>query len=470
MTFDDARAARLYAEADALARRYEVDPGGVGSRRMAGTRHVNWKVGPADDPCLVRVPMANQPPLLKPPEHREVDVLRMFSGSGVTAELLHDRGDRHIQEYVTGQSVTIRGPGWLEWIRRAPAEIPHVLATFARHGPERAAPAAGGWVARQEAAHASWLAAWQSRESLYTALGVPRKEFFALFGRALTGDRPQVGVHGDTKLANCVMAPSGIKLVDVELFGYGDGSMDLAKHLLGTRYDDALSKTITENTYPAFRSEVSREAAEGLREDVPFLVRYFGAEQVMGTLHQRVSGLERLAAGPQGRAAAENALDAVSKDIRQWTNYILDQFGRPQWEQQAMVSALGQWVLHDHPAAQREHSAAPHPTRGPAQAPGARASPANPQPRSREVNPSTIPNAASGVRPWPTAVSTARKAEFAASDRSRAAEAGLSPVRANPGSPAPARADGPRAAGGISPFMSGQAKGHGHGLAKKLKK
>lgn len=348
----DDEANRLYHTACQLEELSLKRPA-IRGRRRAGTRHALWQFESTVGAVMVRLPLRDQPPLIPGTTmYPETDVLKWFDGSGVTARLLHDGGDQHIQEYLPGHSMARDSPMWDRWVSRAPADVPRVLARLARVMPPGAAPSlAHAWEAEQDATRGGWAGAWQRRERLYSALGVPRDEFDSLLRQPLTGNRPPVGVHRDTKIENWVLTPNGAMIVDLERFGSGDCAADLALHLLSARYDEDLNQRLTDDAHRTFREEVSPATAEGLHEDVPRLMRFYGAVQVMGTLDQRVGRLEALAAGRNGRAAAEEALSGVTEDIRANTNFILEKFGRPPWGEERMASALGQWILQDHPDA-----------------------------------------------------------------------------------------------------------------------
>lgn len=381
MILADSRAAEVYAEADRLARLWEAAPASVEHMRHEGSRHVNWQVGD----YLVRDPKERRPTMVTAATFPEADVLRMFSGSGFTAELLHDGGTRHIQEYLPGKDLTVGGPGWQEWLHRAPDEIPAALVTIARVGTElwqNPQPAAKGWLADSRRIIASATAAIALRESLYRELGVPWDLFRAALTRPLTGDCPQVGAHKDTKLLNFRLTPSGIKFVDVELYGPGDNARDLGLHLLGSPYSADEGAEIAERTQAQFARELPA-AAHGLVQDAELYHAAYGASQVMGTLNQRLTTLEADIAdiAPRSRDALEERLVRVAADIQEWTNAVLESFGRDPWKREHLVSAIGQWVLYDHPQAPGRRTSAP------------RQPPPTPEgPLSRTENPIDLPD------------------------------------------------------------------------------
>ncbi|NUT53869.1 MAG: phosphotransferase, partial [Saccharothrix sp.] len=182
--------------------------------------------------------------------------------------------------------------------------------------------------------------------------------FDAWLARSPAGRRWAVGVHNDVRPANLVVTPFDTKLVDLELFGDGDAAADLGKLLVCTPWPGAAGDAVAHAVQERFRDELPH-AADGLREDAEGLYRgAYAADAVMGTLNQRIAGLEELlAADPSGRAA-EAQLRAVAADIQGVTGPMLETFGLAPFGAERLVSSLGQWVLYDHPEAPRRRPTA----------------------------------------------------------------------------------------------------------------
>lgn len=385
----DGAAADYYAQADSLERAFKTAPDTVGHRRLQGSRNVNWIVGPPGAQVLVRQPREDVVHGITRPQYREPDILREFTDSGITPKLLHDGGNRHIQEYLPGEPIRPNGANWPQWLSRAPQEVPHILAVMARgggfldthlRGASNALPAQTWWEARAQRTHDMWANAWAKRAHLYAQLGIPSR-LFQLLRTPLTGNRPLLGMHGDAQPANFLLPNGGpMRVVDLEMFSGGDPAADMARVIMSSYVDEQTQAVMTENFVETMRSELPPAASDGLHEDIAFYLRYFAADWVMGTLNIAVTRLERLADARQGLAEAEKGVGAAVDHIVETAAPLVAKFGRDPPTREHVTNTLTTYVhtrytyaplppmgdlSHDQQQPDRDHQVE-HPHHGPA--------------------------------------------------------------------------------------------------------